>query len=101
MKLNNIKQLIGLLVLITLIASGAVFWKIGKDEVFYLCGNFSTGVTKSSVIRQLRTADLSHYVLSLNEGGSTIVFSSRLPFVSNQCVIELDKSEKVALAVYR
>jgi hypothetical protein len=29
------------------------------------------------------------------------VFSSKLNFVTNQCVIELDKSEKVVLAVYK
>jgi hypothetical protein len=29
------------------------------------------------------------------------VFSSRLYFVANQCIIDLDKSEKVVLADYK
>ena len=101
MKLSNKKLLISLLIIITLIITGAVFWKIAKDEVFYLCGNFSAGVMKSSVVRQLDTANLSSYTHTLNESGSTIVFSSRLYFVSNQCVIELDKNEKVTLTVFK
>ena len=101
MKLSNKKLLISLLIIITLIITGAVFWKIAKDEVFYLCGNFSAGVMKSSVVRQLDTANLSSYTHTLNESGSTIVFSSRLYFVSNQCIIELDKNEKVTLTVFK
>ena len=101
MKLSNKKLLISLLIIITFIITGAVFWKIAKDEVFYLCGNFSAGVMKSSVVRQLDTANLSSYTHTLNESGSTIVFSSRLYFVSNQCVIELDKNEKVTLTVFK
>ena len=82
-------------------SSGAIFFKIARDEVFYLCGNFSAGVMKSSVVRQLDTANRSSYTHSVHESGSTIVFSSRLYFVSNQCVIELDKNEKVTLTVFK
>jgi hypothetical protein len=98
MKSSNKKLLISLLITIAFITSGAIFWKIAKDEVFYLCGNFSPGVIKSSVLRQLDTANLSSYTHSVNESGSTIVFSSRLYFVTNQCVIKFDKSENVVLA---
>lgn len=101
MKSNNKNLLISLLITIALITMGAIFWKVGKDEVFYLCGNFSAGEMKSSVVRQLDTANLSSYTNSVNESGSTIVFSSRLFFVTNQCVIELDKSEKVVLAGFK
>ena len=98
MKSRNRNLFISLLITIAFITTGAIFWKIAKDEVFYLCGNFSAGVMKSSVVRQLDTANLSSYTHSVNESGSTIVFSSRLYFVTNQCVIEFDKSEKFVLA---
>lgn len=99
MKSKNKKVLISLLVVF--ITTGAIFWKTAKDEIFYLCGNFSVGAKKSSVIRQLETANLSSYKNTTNENGAIIVFSSKLKFVTNQCVIELDKSDKVLLAVYK
>lgn len=101
MKSSNKKLLIILLIAIAFITSGSILWKIAKDEVFYLCGNFSAGVMKSSVVRQMDTANLSNYTDSVNENGSTIVFTSELFFVSNQCVIKFDKSEKVALASFK
>ncbi|MEW6999356.1 hypothetical protein AADZ86_16845 [Colwelliaceae bacterium BS250] len=101
MKQKNKKLLISLLITFALITTAANFWKIAKDEIFYLCGNFSSGVTKLSVVRQLETANLSSYTYTANENGSIIVFSSRLYFVTNQCIIELDKSEKVVLAGYK
>ena len=69
MKSKNKKILISLLVVLVFIITGAIFWKIAKDEIFYLCGNFSVGVNKSSVIRQLETANLSIYkILSMKTG---------------------------------
>ena len=59
MKPKNIKILISILITVTVITTGVIFWRIAKDEIFYLCGNFSSGVTKSSVVRQLETANLS------------------------------------------
>ncbi|TMO56530.1 hypothetical protein [Pseudoalteromonas aurantia] len=101
MKSSNKKLLISLLITICFITTGAIFCKVGKDEVFYLCGNFSAGEMKSSVVRQLDTTNLSSYMYSVNESGSTIVFNNRLFFVTNQCVIEFDKSEKVVLAGFK
>ena len=101
MKSSNKKLLISLLITISFITTAAIFWKVGKDEVFYLCGNFSAGEMKSNVVRQLDTANLSSYTYSVNESGSTIVFSSGFYFVTNQCVIEFDKSEKVVLARFK
>ena len=74
---------------------------MANDEIFFLCGNFSSGAKRPSVIRQLETANLSSYKNTITENGSIIVFSSRLNFVTNQCIIKLDKGEKVVLAVYK
>ena len=100
MKHKNKKLVISLSIAIPLVLIGTIFWKIATDELFYLCSNFSSGVTKSSVIRQLNTANLSSYTSGSAENGSIIVFSSKLYFVSNQCIIEFDKSEKVVIAGY-
>ena len=32
-----------------------------RKEIYYLCGNFTTGTTYSSVIRRLDTINLSEY----------------------------------------
>ena len=101
MKSKIKKLLISLLITIVFITVFTTLWKIANDEIFYLCGNFSAGEAKSNVIRQLETANLSVYNHTNNENGSTIVFSSRLFFVTNQCIIKIDKSEKVVLASYR
>ncbi len=101
MKLKNNKLLISLLITAVFISIITLLWKTGKDEVYYLCGNFSAGETKSNVIRQLDTANLSSYTQKNDINGSIIVFRSRLFFVTNQCIIELDKSEKVVLASYK
>ena len=101
MKPKNKKILISLLAIVAFITSCTIFWKIAQDEIFYLCGNFSAGITKSNVVKQLETAELSKYKMTINEKGSIIVFSSKLYFVTNQCIIELDKSEKVVLSGYK
>jgi len=101
MMLKNKKLSISLLITAAFITVFTIFWKTGKDEIYYLCGNFSAGETKSNVIRQLETANLSSYTHKTDVNGSTIVFSSRLFFVRNQCIITLDKSEKVVHANYK
>jgi flagellar biosynthesis/type III secretory pathway M-ring protein FliF/YscJ len=101
MKLKNKKLLISLLITVVLITVFTILWKTGTDEVYFLCGNFSAGETKSNVIRQLETANLSSYTHEIDVDGSIIVFSSRLFFVTNQCIIKLDKSEKVVIASYK
>lgn len=80
--------------------SAMVFWKAARDEVYYLCGNFSEGVVQSSVIRQLDTATFSSYQKKNTNTGLSIVFSSKLNFHYYQCTIELDKENTVVGAVF-
>ena len=101
MKSNKIILLITFLIFMSFLATGAIFWKAAKDEIFYLCSNFSTGVLESSVIKQLNTANLSNYTHTNNENGSIIVFRSRLYFVANQCIIELDKNGQVVFSDFK
>ena len=101
MKLKNNKHLISLIITAVFITVFTILWKTGKDEVYFLCGNFSAGETKSNVIRQLETANLSSFTHKTDVNGSIIEFSSRLFFVTNQCVIKLDESENVVTASFK
>lgn len=87
-------------ILISMIAIGAFYWKSAKDEIFYLCGNFSAGVSKSSVTQQLATANLSRYKETGNGDGSMIVFSSRLYIVPHSCTIKFDRNGQVVVATF-
>ena len=51
--------LVGLLLL--LLGIYAFFALSARNEIYYLCGNFKSGVSYSSVVRQLDTANLSDY----------------------------------------
>jgi hypothetical protein len=86
--------------LIAVITVYAVFWHLAKDEVYYLCGNFKTGVNQASVIRQLETINLSNYLKYKEKFGLKIVFSSKLHFSFYQCVIDIDKNKAVIRATF-
>ncbi|RYV01829.1 hypothetical protein SOPP22_15860 [Shewanella sp. OPT22] len=87
-------------IVIIIALTSAAFWEFARQEVYYLCGNFSSGEKKSGVIRQLNTANLSEYNQNVVESGSKITFSSKLNFHVYQCIIELDKNNRVVSATY-
>jgi hypothetical protein len=74
------------------------FWKAARDEVYFLCGNFSAGVKYSDVTRQLDTAYLSNYVKVIDDNGLKILFSSKVNFSFYTCTIKIDKKGKVSEA---
>lgn len=78
----------------------AILWNSAREEIFFLCGNFSEGVEKASVVRQLDTANLSSYEQVATEDGSEIVFSSKLNLGVHRCVIEFDGNNRVISVKY-
>ncbi len=100
MKSSKVKLFFALFISSLLIIAATFLWHSARDEIFYLCGNFSAGVSKSDVIRQLNKSNLSSYSTTLHEAGSTIVFSSNLFFMKHQCVIELDSDKHVIRAKF-
>lgn len=78
----------------------ALSWKIVHDEVYFLCGNFSKGVERESVIRQLNTATMSDYKQMNLSNGSMILFSSSLNLHYYQCRIEFNENDKVSQASF-
>jgi hypothetical protein len=87
-------------ILVTCLTVYIVFWNIARDEIYYLCGNFSEGVELASVISQLETANLSSYVKTEDKFGLKISFSSKLNFSIYQCSIEIDKNGEVIEATF-
>ena len=90
---------IGLLLLMlgiyTLIALSA------RNEIYYLCGNFKSGVSYSSVVRQLDTANLSDYKIEKSEQGKRVTYSSMLHLNLVRCEITFAEDEKVSHAIYK
>jgi hypothetical protein len=87
-------------ILVTCLTVYIVLWNIARDEIYYLCGNFSEGVELASVISQLETANLSSYVKTEDKFGLKISFSSKLNFSIYQCSIEIDKNGEVIEATF-
>ena len=87
-------------ILVTCLTVYIVLWNIARDEIYYLCGNFSEGVELASVISQLETAELSSYVKTEDKFGLKISFSSKLNFSIYQCSIEIDKNGEVIEATF-
>jgi hypothetical protein len=72
-----------------------------RNEIYYLCGNFKPGVSYSSVVRQLATANLSDYKVEKSEQGKRVTYSSVLHLNLFRCEITFAEDEKVSHAVYK
>jgi hypothetical protein len=101
-KLNRIRkfQYLTITLLATCLTVYIVLWNAARDEVYYLCGNFSEGVELGSVISQLETANLSSYVKTEDKFGLKIIFSSKVNFSVYQYSIEIDKNNEVIEAFF-
>ncbi|GAA6185984.1 hypothetical protein NBRC116595_32340 [Aliiglaciecola sp. NS0011-25] len=73
----------------------AFYWNEARKEVVFLCANFSQGVSKTSVLRQLKTVNLSSFTMQKTTSGDLIVLSSVFNFEIYQCVIEIDSNGQV------
>ena len=91
--------LVGLLLL--LLGIYAFFALSARNEIFYLCGNFKSGVSYSSVVRQLDTANLSDYKIEETEQGKRVTYSSVLHLNLVRCEITFAKDENVSQAIYK
>ena len=71
-----------------------------RNEIYYLCGNFKSGVSYSSVVRQLDTANLSDYKIEKSEQGKQVTHSSAIHLNLVRCAITFAEDEKVSHAIY-
>ena len=72
-----------------------------RNEIYYLCGNFKSGVSYSSVVRQLDTANLSGYKIEKSEQGKRVTYSSMLHLNLVRCEITFAEDEKVSHSIYK
>ena len=72
-----------------------------RNEIYYLCGNFKSGVSYSSVVRQLDTANLSGYKIEKSEQGKRVTYSSMLHLNLVRCEITFADDEKVSHSIYK
>ena len=72
-----------------------------RNEIYYLCGNFKSGVSYTSVVRQLDTANLSGYKIEKSEQGKRVTYSSMLHLNLVRCEITFAEDEKVSHTIYK
>ena len=84
-----------------MVGTYAFFALSARNEIYYLCGNFKSGVSYSSVVRQLDTANLSDYKIEKSEQGKRVTYSSALHLNLVRCEITFAEDEKVSHAIYK
>ena len=96
------KTALVLVVLLLLLVGIYTFFALSaRNEIYYLCGNFKSGVSYSSVARQLDTANLSDYTVEKSERGKRVSHSSALHLNLVRCEITFAEDEKVSHAIYK
>lgn len=84
-----------------LLALAATFtWNEARKEVKFLCGNFSAGVSKASVIAQLETGHFLRYRQQATGAGALLTADSAYTLGRLQCRITLDADGTVLEAYY-
>ena len=96
---KTVLLLAGLFLLV--VGTYAFFALSARNEIYYLCGNFKSGVSYSSVARQLDTANLSDYTVEKSEQGKRVSHSSALHLNLVRCEITFAEDEKVSHAIYK
>ena len=96
---KTVLLLTGLLLL--LVGTYTFFALSARNEIYYLCGNFKSGVSYSSVVRQLETANLSGYKVEKSEQHKRVTHSSELHLNKVRCEITFTEHEKVSYAIYK
>ena len=87
--------------LLLLLGIYAFFALSARNEIYYLCGDFKSEVSYSSVLRQLDTANLSDYKVEKFEQGKRVTYSSALHLNLVRCEITFAEDEKVSHAIFK
>lgn len=100
---NKANLLISVLLILILAVSlivTAILWNEARKEIFYLCGNFSQGVLRHDVIRQLDTGSFLRYREIQSSEGSSIYVDSQINLGVYSCEIKFDENQKVIAAKF-
>lgn len=94
-------KIVGLLMLVSVAVVASFMWLEARDEIVFLCGNFKSGVTEESVIRQLDTGNLLRYKHESTTAGRRIEVDSAYNFGLYKCSIEFSDAGTVIHANVR
>ncbi|MDF0533070.1 hypothetical protein PY479_02110 [Shewanella sp. A32] len=78
--------------------TGLFVWREARNEVVFLCGNFTAGVSKTSVLQQLATGEFLRLSEPPTTDGHRIIVDSPYTLGYYRCVIEFDNDDKVRWA---
>jgi len=84
--------------LVLVVVTIAAYSNEARKEIYFLCGNFSNGVSEASVLKQLNTVSLSQFKVVETTSGKRIELESAINFGLYQCIIELDSDGNVTRA---
>lgn len=98
MKRSIIADIVAIIAIALLIAA-TVYALEARKEVIYLCDNFTPGVSKSSVERQLNTTNLLVWDSTFLANGSRTVAYSPLNFGYIHCRVEFNRQDTVVFSV--
>ncbi|MCL1074441.1 hypothetical protein [Shewanella dokdonensis] len=90
--------IVAALLAIAWLLTGLFVWREARNEVVFLCGNFTPGVSKTSVLKQLATGEFLRLSAQHMTNGSRIVADSPYTLGHYRCVIEFDANDKVRRA---
>ncbi|MBJ2131067.1 hypothetical protein JC525_19280 [Alteromonas sp. IB21] len=84
---------------IALLITTTFYWIEARREVIILCDNFTPGVSKKNVERQLDTANLLLWDTEFVANGSKIEAYSPLHLGIMQCSVEFNKQDIVVFSI--
>lgn len=84
---------------IALLITTTFYWIEARREVIILCDNFTPGVSKKSVERQLDTANLLLWDTEFVANGSKIEAYSPLHLGIMKCSVEFNKQDTVVFSI--
>jgi hypothetical protein len=88
-------RIISTLFIIGSLVLSAVYVNEARKEIIFLCANFTQGVSKEQVIKQLNTGTLLYFKAQEFDNQNTIFVSSRFTFNQVSCLIHFDSQGRV------
>lgn len=85
---------------LTAVAVAVFFWNEARKEIYFLCGNFTPGITEASVRQQLDTGDFLQHRTTTTASGSRITVNSWYTLKTVSCTIEIGKDNVVASTIF-
>ena len=96
--LKHVAKYVVSLLLVAVFVVAAVYWNEARKEIVFLCGNFHSGVSEGTIIRQLETGNLLRYQREDTPSGQRVVVDSPYNLFVSKCVVDFDEKGNVVAA---